>query len=144
MVAGEDQNIAGTWYLKLIELLAQRVRRPLIPGLAHRRLFRRQNPHPPAGEVVELVGAHHVPVQGDGIVLREYVNTINAGVNTIADRDIDEPVIARQWNGRFCAQLGQWIKPVSCAPTHNHSQYVFHEAQHGRSPFGVYVVMLLL
>ena len=60
-------------------------------------------------------------VQRGGIELREDENLIEAGIQTIADRDIDQAVVARQWHGRLTTVLRQGIKARASTPTHNNT-----------------------
>ncbi len=135
MITGEDHHIVGVRHLELEELLAQRIRRALIPGRTCRRLLRRQDAHPPVRKVIELVSARDVAMQRDGVKLGQHIDTIDAGVNAIADRDIDQPVVPRQRDSRLGPQLRQRIKPAPCAPAQDHSKHIMHCVLHFRASY---------
>ena len=67
-------------------------------------------------ERIEAIGARHVPVQRRRLELRQHEDVAQAGVDAVADRNVDQPVLAGQRHGRLAAQLRQRIQPRP-APT---------------------------
>ena len=59
----------------------------------------------PTPEHIELVGVGDMAVQTDAHELRENVNPIQAAVDAVADRDIDETIFPRDGNCGFARSL---------------------------------------
>ena len=97
--------------LQLSALFAQCIRRALVPVDAAGRLFGRQYLHPAAREQAELIGLSNMPVQRNRIVLRQDVDLLDAGVETVADGNIHQPVTAGDGHRRLGALFRQWVEP---------------------------------
>ena len=89
-----------------------------------KRLLRREDFHEAAGEMVELIGVRNVAVQRGGIELRQNVDAPEAGVDAVGDRDVHEPVFARERHGGFGAVLGQWKQPRALAAAHDDAEHL--------------------
>ena len=107
LVAAQDQQVIEIVIQKMDQVFAHGVGRALIPGGVGKGLFRREDFHEAAGEMVELVGLRNVAVQRGGIELRQQINAAQAGVDAVGDGDVDEAVFARERHGRFGAVLGE-------------------------------------
>ena len=55
-------------------------------------------------------------------VLRENVKPIDAGIDHIAQNEVDEPADAAKGNSGLCPMLCQWIEPLSFAPGKDHGK----------------------
>jgi hypothetical protein len=66
-------------------------------------------------------------VQGSGIKLGQNGDLINAGVQAIADGDIDEPVFSGNGHGWLGPQFGEGIQPRTLAASHNQAKDMFHD-----------------
>ena len=71
------------------------------------------------GEVVELVARIDVPVQRRAVELGENVDPAESGIETVADREIDQPVFAAQRDRGFGSLFRQRKKACSRAPAHD-------------------------
>ena len=75
-----------------------------------KRLFGGPNLHPAGVEGVKIIGAGDMAVQGDRIELGQHGNMMDAGIDAVADGDIDQAVFASDrdgwlWPGR--ASMGK-------------------------------------
>src|SRR5437762_10207564 len=106
LVAAENQ-IKLEWSLEEVtHVLPHGVGGSLVPLRPFGRLLRRQNIDKAPGEIVELVARLNVAMQRHGIELREQIDRAQAGVQAIANRDIDQSIFSAEGHGRFCAVLG--------------------------------------
>jgi len=68
---------------------------------------------------VELIGGLDVPVQGGGVELRKQVNLVVAGVDAVADGDVDEAVFATERDGGLATVFGERVEPAAAAAAHD-------------------------
>ena len=73
-------------------------------------------------EHVELVGVGDVPVQADGQELRQDVDAVEAAVDAVADRDVDEAVLAGDRDGRLGPELGEGEQPGPLAAAEDQAE----------------------
>src|SRR5262249_31698406 len=106
-------------FMDIADVLANRVGGALEPIGPLISLLRGQDFDEAAAEGIEFVAIGDVPVQADAQKLRQDINAINAAVDAIADRDIDEAVLAGQGHRRLAAELGQRIEPRATAAAQN-------------------------
>src|SRR5581483_6545077 len=85
-------------------------------------LLGRQDFDEAAAKRIELVGIGNVAMQTDAEELRQHVDAIAAAVDTVADGDIDEPILAGNRDGWLAAQLGQRVKPGAAAAAENEAE----------------------
>jgi len=88
-------------------LLADGISRPLVPVSRTQSLLRCPDLHPADMEGIKTVGIGDVAVQRNGIELGEHCHVKDAGINAIADRDVDQTIFARQRNCRLGARFCQ-------------------------------------
>ena len=113
VIAGQNQHEFGFGRENFAQLLADGVRRALIPRMAGHGLLRGQNIHPAIREHVAPVSALNVAMQRDGIELRENGDFFDAGVQAIAERNVNQPVFSGQRHGRFRAHFRERIEARS-------------------------------
>jgi len=70
-------------------------------------------------EIVETVSLSDMLVQRNAEELRNNVNTIDATMEAVADRDVNQSVFGSQRNGRFSTDLGEWEKSGATTTTEN-------------------------
>jgi len=78
----------------------------------------------PLRELVELISAHYVFVEGLGVELGQYIDLVQSGIKAITDGYVDQAVLAEK---RYCGLgpvTGQGIKPRAAATPKYHAQYV--------------------
>jgi hypothetical protein len=88
-------------------------------------LFCGQYVNEPAAERIEVISRLDVSMKGRRVELRENEDAIDIRVDAVADRDIDEPVFARERDGRFAAFLSQGVKTCAATAAHDDSQNAF-------------------
>ena len=123
LVAREDEEVVMRVRAEVHEVAAHGVRRALIPTGALFGLLGRHDVDESLAERIEVVGALHVAVQGRRVELREQKNAIDARVEAVADRDVDQAVLARQRHRRFAALLGQRIKARALSAAHDDGEH---------------------
>jgi hypothetical protein len=124
LVAAQDQQVVEIVIEKVVQVFADGVGGALVPRGVGEGLFRREDFHKAAGEMVELIGLREMLVQGGGVELRQDVNTPEAGVDAVGDRDVHEPVFAGQRHRRLGPLLGQRKKPGPLPSAHDDGKHV--------------------
>ncbi len=84
-------------------------------------------------EVVEAVGLADVPVERRGIELRQHEDAPDAGVQAVADGDVDEPVLAADRHGRLGAAVGEGVEALALPAAQDDRQNVRHACLPSRS-----------
>jgi hypothetical protein len=105
LVAGENQHIIDPRLLNVAKIFADSIGGSLIPIGPFNCLLHGKNFDKPAVELVEQIRLTNMPVQTDGIKLRQQVNPVDIAPQAIGNGDIDQPVFPRQRRGRFRAEL---------------------------------------
>jgi hypothetical protein len=72
-------------------------------------------------EAVKLIGIGDMSVKGYRVELCQYGNFENIGINTVADRDIDQAILTGDRDRGFRSHLGQREKPGASAAAENYS-----------------------
>jgi hypothetical protein len=127
LIAAEDNEIFVRVLQEIAQILANRVRGPLIPARIGRRLLGRQDFHEAAGKIVEFVARIDVLMERSGIELGEDVDPAQSGIDAIAYRDIDDPIFSRERHGGFGALLGQGEEPRAGAASHHNREGFFSD-----------------
>ena len=123
LVAAKDEEIIPRALEEVGQILADGIGGALVPAGTGRRLLGGENFHEAArAEDVEFVGRADVLVKRYAVELREQVDAADAGVEAIADRDVDEAVFAAQRDGWLRAVLGQREEPLARAATHDDAE----------------------
>src|SRR6266436_1249907 len=99
--------------------MPNRVGSSLIPLRAGRRLLRRENVDEAGRKIVEFVTGLDVPMQRHAVELRKHIDRAQAGVQAIADWNIDDPIFSTERHGRFGAILRQRKQPRAGATAHD-------------------------
>jgi hypothetical protein len=126
VVPRQNQNVLGTVRQNVPQGLAHRVGRPLIPHHVLGRLLRRKDIHEALGEDSETVGLSDMPVERLRVVLRQDEDSVNAGIDAVADRDVDQSILAAQGHGGLRPDEGQWKQPGPFSTSQNNPHDVFH------------------
>jgi len=124
VIARQDEHIFGAGGANFVELLAHGIGSALVPVFAGDGLLRRPDLHPAEVEGIKLVGAGDMPVQRHRVELRQHGNVEDARVDAVADGNINEPVLARNWHGRLRAHFGQRVQAGAAPTAQNHSQHI--------------------
>ena len=106
MIAGENQVVIGLVPGKVPLRLAHCVGGALKPVRVVRCLFCRDDVDEAARERVHVIALRDVMVQRRRVELRQHEDAAEIGVQTVADRDIDQPV--------FPADGNRGLRPLLC------------------------------
>jgi len=126
LIASKDQDVLHVVRQDVTQSLPYGVRRALEPVNALWSLLGGQDVNEPLREEAKLVSLGNVTVQRCGIVLSENEDFVDPGVNTIADRYVDEPVFPTQGDRRLGANESQRKKTSTFATAQDEPQNVFH------------------
>ena len=122
LIAGEDQVVVGLVPGKVPRGLPDRVGRALEPVRVVGRLFGGENLDEALVEDVHPVGLSDVPVERRRVELRQHEDPPDVGVQAVADRDVDQPVLAANRHGGFRALLRERKQPLALASAENDRQ----------------------
>ena len=122
------------------QVLAHRVGRALIPGGVGEGLFRREDFHEAAGEMIKLVGLRNVPVQRGRVELRQQIDALEVGVDAVRDGDVHQAVLAGERHRRLGAILGEGEQARALSAAHDDGKDVAGVgrksfAEHKTNPF---------
>ena len=106
LVAAQNQIKLEGSLEEVTHVLPDGVGGALVPLRTFGRLLGRQNIDEAPRKIVEFVARLNVAMQRHGVELREQIDRAQAGVQAIADRDIDQSIFSAEGHGRFCAVLG--------------------------------------
>src|SRR6185295_7133506 len=88
----------------------------------------RQDVDEAAGVGVEAVGLGDVAVEARAVELGDDEDTVDAGLEAVADRDVDEPELAAHRHRRLRPVARQRPEPRPLTPTENGCDDLFHAA----------------
>src|SRR5690348_7774880 len=100
-------------------MLPYRISRALKPVRIGNGLFGRQNFDAAFSEGIESVCIRDVPVQRRGIELGEDKDLLQPRVQAVADRNIDQTILAAKGNGRLGSILCERKKSLTCPARQN-------------------------
>src|SRR5260370_22612640 len=104
-----QNHVVIKWYCEeLPEVLANRIGGSLVPSCSFRSLLGCQDLDEVRREIIEFVACVDMTVEGSAVELRQYIDAAQAGIEAIADRYIDQPILAGQWYGRLRSILRKW------------------------------------
>ena len=126
VVAGEDQVVLRVVIDEMPRRLSDRVGRALEPVRVVGRLLRREDLDEPAGEHVHPVRLGDVPVERCRIELGQHVDPPDVGVQAVADRHVDQPVLARDRHGRLGAEMSEGKQAGAASAPEDECEDVFH------------------
>src|SRR5262245_28183806 len=122
LVAAQDQIIIERTLEEITHVLTDGVGSSLIPLRASGSLLCGKDVHKAAREIVELVTVLNMSMQRHAVELRQHIDRAQHGVQTIADRDIDDAIFATERHGWFGAVLRQREQTGACAAAHDNSE----------------------
>src|SRR5262245_46794445 len=105
MIARENQVIVRIEAHEMPGRLPHGVCGALKPVGALGCLFSRENLDESRAEKIHAIRLADMPVERSRVELRQYKNAANVGMQAVADRNIDQPVLAADWNRRLRSEL---------------------------------------
>ena len=122
VVARQHDDVRRMMVADDVDVLVDRVRGATIPVLLVDPLLRRQEldelVHLPAEEAPALL---QVTQQAVRLVLGDDTDPADAGVETVRQREVDDPELAAEIHGRLCAPRGKVLESRS-APAREHQR----------------------
>ena len=103
VVPGQDQHVLARELGEDMEVLPDRVGGALEPGLDGWSLLCGEDLNIASRERVEAIGAADVTVERHRVELGEHVHPFHARVDRVRNRDVDQPVLARDRHRRLAA-----------------------------------------
>ena len=125
VVAGEHDHEPRGRLFQRIDVLVDRVGGAQIPVLVD-PLLRGQHVEKLADVAAEepVPTEVQVAVEAAALVLREQQQPLEAAVETVGEREVDDPVTASEWHGRLGAVAGQRIEPNATASSKHHGHHI--------------------
>src|SRR6185436_1111247 len=102
-----------------MQVLPDGIRRSLKPIGAVNGLLRREHFDMSAIEWIEAIAVGHMTIQRSRVVLRQDEDSLQSGVETIADGNIDQAILSAKRDRGFGAVLSQRKQALSCATRQN-------------------------
>ena len=140
VIARQDQEVLGVEALEVARGLAHRVGGALEPVRAVGRLLGGQHFDEAVREHVQPVGLRDVAVERGGVELRQHEDALEAGVQAVADRDVNQAVLAARAEPRAssaCGSAGRGAfrarRRESGSTRHSCRQYLILRAPEGAS-----------
>jgi len=84
---------------------------------------------------VEAVRLPNVPMQTHRKKLREHVDPIEAAVDAVGKRDVDQPVLASKRHRRLGAKSGERLQPRAATASQYQRNRIFHSSNHAKRIF---------
>ena len=127
VIAGQHDHVLGVFLHDRIQILVDGVGGALVPVLAD-ALLRRQNLDELAQLFRDDVPAHaDVAIQRERFVLRGDEDAAQAGVDAVAEREVDDAVGPAEKHGWFGAVSGERVQTFTrTAREQNHQRVVDH------------------
>ena len=126
VVAGQDQVVLRLVRREVARRLAHRVGRALEPVGVVGRLLGGEHLDEAVGEEIEPVGLRDVAVERRRVELRQHEDLLQPGVQAVADRDVDQPVLAADRHRRLRPHVGERVEPRPASAAENQRQHVVH------------------
>ena len=135
MVTGEDDHIVGVVPVDKVDVLVNGVGRALVPAaLLVVALIRGQNLGAGMGLVqVPGLAVADVFIQLQGLILGQDAHGINAGVDAVGQRKINNAVFAAEGNGGLRGLFRQDLESAALATGQKHGDAAFFLKIHGHS-----------
>jgi len=116
MVASENQVVLRVNPDQVTRGLTDGIGRSLEPVRVVRGLFSREHLDEAPAEQVKPVRLPDVAVERRRVELREHEDAAEVGVQAVADRDVNQPVLAPERHGRFRAKVREGEQPFAWLP----------------------------
>jgi hypothetical protein len=125
LIARQHDHVIGLFFPEVAAALPDGIGRALEPALGTRGLLGGQDPHIAMGEGVEAIGALDVAVQRFAVELGQHVDLADAAVDAVADRDVDQAVLAGDRHRRLGPFIGQGhqARALSAAENNTHDAH---------------------
>jgi len=134
LVAREDEHQPVGVIVEMQQVLPYGIGGPLVPLLPVGPLLRGQDLHEARREVVEPIALLDVTMQRAAVELGQDEDAAEIGVEAVADRDVHQPILPPEGNGRLGAVLGEGKETGPRSATQHDADHVLRPD--GRGPGG--------
>jgi len=128
VVAGQDEHILGLFTVQEKEILVHRVGGAPVPLFADALLRRDRCDVFAQFGVQDIPSDPNVPVERMGLVLNQHRDAAQAGIQTIAEGEVDDAIFPAERDGRLGPMFRQGFEPFSLSSGKHHRE----DAVHGR------------
>jgi len=130
VVSSEDQHVTVRATSDIEEVMINRICCTAIPPRGRAAEVRLENDHATAPFPIEIPGATMADmlVQRVRPVLRKHGNVVQAGIHTVAQREIDDPIFAAEWNGGLGTLAREDGESFSLTTRQDHDGDIAHRA----------------
>ena len=125
LIAGKNQHELVLMTFEMDEVAANGVGGAFIPSAALVGLLGGEDVDETGPERIKLETLLDMPMERSSEKLREEKDPVVAGVDAIADRDVDQTILTRQWDRWLASLLGKRKQPRAAAATHDHCEDSF-------------------
>jgi hypothetical protein len=101
LVTAQNDVVIKWPFEEIPEVLANGIRGSLVPSCTLRGLLGCQDLDEVGRKIIKFVTSVDVTVEGSAVELRQYIDPAQAGIEAIADRYIDQPILASERYGRL-------------------------------------------
>ena len=135
VVAGENDHVVGVEAVHEVDVLINGVGGAFVPaGFLVVTLIGGQNLRAGMGLVqVPGLSVSDILIQLQRLILGQNTHSVDAGVDTVAQRKIDDTVFAAEGNGRLGGFLRQNLEPTALSAGKQHRNYALFLKIHGHS-----------
>ena len=128
LVAGEDQHLVDVPLLEQPFVFTNRIGSALKPAGALWCLLRSQHLNKALVKTRgEVEGLGDMAIERCAVELRQHIDLVDAAVDAVANRDINQAVFARQRHGRLGPHFGERVQPRPSTATENDCENPFHQ-----------------
>jgi hypothetical protein len=118
--AGQDDDVLHVGAVEVVELLADGVCRALVPVGGALGLLGGEDLDKARREGVEAIRLGDVRVEGGRVELGEHEHFAQTRVDRVAQRDVDQPVLAGERHRGLGSTLGERVQPRALSTTQHH------------------------
>ena len=131
VIAGENQVVVGVVAREVAHRLPHGIRRALIPIRIVRCLFGREDLDEALAEQVHAVRLRDMAVERGGVELREYKNATDVSMQTVADRNVNQPILPADRHGRLRSMVCERKEASALTAPEDERQHVVVHGDRG-------------
>ena len=126
VVSGENQDVIRMIRVDVLDVLVDCIGRAGIPVTAFCTLIGREQRHA-ADRAIQIPrnSDSDMRIETQGLVLGQYAHCVHAGIDAIAQREVNDTILPAEGNRRFCNRLGQDAQTASLTTRQQHGNHFF-------------------
>ena len=126
VVAGKNQHIVRLFVVEEEQILMHRIGGALIPFFADPLLWWNRGDVFAEFGIQDVPACANVPIERVGFVLDQDGDFAKPGVETVAEREIDNAILSTKGHRRLGAMFGERLKPFAFSSRQHHGENVLH------------------